>query len=187
MLFIKKWEEEKELDSFNLNMNNLKIKFVGNANNSMLQIQKYVVSESLKEKFIGEKGNNVQFIRMKITNVNLSYVSNSFDVKYTRYLSFESASNKSNIDNVVNTKTGNFPTKGEIIFKINYLCTINLNFVNLSYGNELDFGQLEYNLPVEFVLGKDTVEKYFKFFLEYHDGSAITTQDEMTIDFQLVE
>ena len=67
-------------------------------------------------------------------------------------------------EGVNNTKTETFPTKTDIVFKKNVLCHMLLNFVSLSYGNELDLLQDHYHIPVEFLLGKDVMNKNFKFF-----------------------
>ena len=67
---------------------------------------------------------------------------------------------------------GAFPTVGNIVLMKHLLCYFKLSFVTLSYGNEFDFGgELEYKIPIEFVLGKDSVENHLKFFLKYDDGS----------------
>ena len=107
---------------------------------------------------------------------NLSNVSDSLFLKYARYLSFD----RSN-------KTGNFPTKGEIIFKKETLAYFQLNFVHMSYGNELDFGDHVYKIPIEFLFGKDEIKKNFKFFLEYEDQSHVDGDDSITVYFKAVE
>ena len=167
-------------------MDVLKLKFDANDKNDMLEVDVYEIGESLKERYVGERGNNVEFINMKVSNVNLSNVSDSLFLKYARNLSFDS-SNDSNIDQIKSKKTGNFPTKGEIIFKKETLAYFQLNFVHMSYGNELDFGDHVYKIPIEFLFGKDEIKKNFKFFLEYEDQSHVDGDDSITVYFKAVE
>ena len=51
-------------------MDVLKLKFDGNDKNDMLEVDVYEIGESLKERYVGERGNNVEFINMKVSNVN---------------------------------------------------------------------------------------------------------------------
>ena len=118
---------------------------------------------------------------MKLDNTEISYISNSFKIKYARYMDCDVSSDK-----IKNTKTGNFPTKTHVIMKKVLLCHILMNFVSLSYGNELDISADTFNVPNEFFLGKDEMNKHFKFFLEYDDNSKLTNQDSVTIVFRTV-
>ena len=164
-------------------MNTLKLQFRGNTNTDSLTLLKYEVDPSLKEKFFGEKANDVENIDVKIDDVKLSYVSDSFKIKYSRYINCRAPN--SNIESIKNVKTGNFPTNGNV-FKKELLCHFLLNFVNLSYGNELDISRDIYSIPVEFFQGKSVIDSQFKFFLEYDDGSACTDTDSITIIFRII-
>ena len=157
-------------------MDVLMLKFTGTADNNVLELSEYKVEESLKEQFIGKKANVVKTMKMK--DVIMSNIADSFKVEYARYINF-------NFDNVLNTRKGNFPTKGDIIMHTNLLCYLQLNFVNLSYGNEFDFGtHIIYEIPVEFMQGEDEINRHFKFFIKY-DGSDTSDDEEIILYLQL--
>ena len=160
------------------------MKFVAN-DNDLLIASEYEVGASLKEMFTGENANNVNTVKMKIKNVHLSYIADTLTISYGRYLSFDNT-NDSNIKEIKNKKTGNFPTK-EVVFKKRTLRYFQLNFVNLSYGNEFDFGDDTYDIPVEFVQGQDVMENHFKFFLKYDDDPKPTSNDTIIIHFQFLD
>ena len=108
------------------------LKFTASAENNVLELSEYKVEESLKEQFIGEKANVVRTIKIKTKDVIISNIADSFKIEYARCIHFNSTNNKSNFDNVLNSKKGNFPTKGDIIMHSNLLCHLQLNFVNLT-------------------------------------------------------
>ena len=150
-----------------------------------MTIAEYEVDSSLKEHFMGEKGQLLSDIKMKVKDVEMAYIQDSFKIKYARYLEFKPNTEVTNVENMVADRKGAFPTVGHIVLMTHLLCYFKLNFVNLSYGNEFDFGsEIEYNIPIEFVLGKNEIEKKFKFFLKY-DSDNIEGHKEIVIYFQL--
>ena len=56
-------------------MDILKIRLDANDKNDMLDVAVYEIGESLKERYVGERGNNVKFINMEVSNVELRKVS----------------------------------------------------------------------------------------------------------------
>ena len=144
-------------------MYTLKLGFRGISEHSdSLNVVSYEVDPHLKEMYFGERGNDVVSVNMKLDNIEMSYLSDSFRIHYTRYITCD----KSN-DEMKNTKTGNnFSTKTDIVMNKEVLCHVLMNFVSLSYGNELDLSQDSYNIPVEFFMGKNVLDKNFKFFFE---------------------
>ena len=142
------------------------MKFAISSSSEALTIAEYEVDPALKERFIGEKGQIISHVDMKIKDVEMSYIQDSFKINYARYLEFKPNTKETNIKDLILTRTGTrFPTVGHIVLMSQLLCYFKLNFVNLSYGNEFDFGsEIQYKVPIEFVLGKSEIEKSFKFF-----------------------
>ena len=96
----------------------------------------YEVDPGLKERFIGEKERATSHIDMKIKDVEMSCIQDSFKINYARYLEFKPNTNETNIKYLILTTTGTkFPTVGHIVLMSQLLCYFKLNFVNLSYGN----------------------------------------------------
>ena len=62
---------------------------MANDDNDALTVSEYEVGESLKEMFTGENANNVNTVKMKIANVQLSYIADTLTITYGRYLSFD--------------------------------------------------------------------------------------------------
>lgn len=123
----------------------------------------------------GSKGLMDEHI-MRIKEIEMSNIQDSFKVLYSRYLHFEKSNDNSNITNISVDKKNNatFSTStlassySYIVFESYLLGYFKLNFVSLSYGNEFDYDNSQkYHIPVEFVLGEDSVKNHFKFFLEY--------------------
>ena len=161
-------------------MYTLQIKLKGiNEHANCVNVESYHVDSHLKEMYYGEKAHDVEDVNMKVDNINVSYVSESFKVSYARYIACDKSYNA-----MTNTKTGQFPTKTDIVLKKEMLCHILLNFVSLSYGNELELSHDVYKIPIEFLMGKDHLNENFKFFIEYDDGSKLTNQDSIDIIFR---
>ena len=163
-------------------MYSLRLKFKGISEHSdCLNMEEYEVDPHLKEMYYGESANDVSSIQMKLDNLSVSYLSDSFKIKYARYIACDKS-----YDQFQNTKTGSYATKTDIIMKKKTLIHILMNFVSLSYGNELDISQDLYEIPVSFFQGKNDLNENFKFFLEYDDGSKLTNQDPIDIIFRSV-
>ena len=144
----------------------LKLKFQVSSSSEALTIVEYEVDSSLKECFVGEKGQGISHVEMKIKDVEMSYIQDSFKTEYARYLEFKPNTKETNVKDMIVEKGGTlFPTIGHIVLMTQLLCYFKLNYVNLSYGNEFDFGsEIQYRVPIEFLLSKSEMEKAFKFF-----------------------
>ena len=164
-------------------MYTLKLNFKGISEHSdSLNLESYEVDPYLKELYYGERGNDVVYVNMKLDNIEVSKVSDSFEIQYARYIACDKSYNE-----MKNTKTGtNFAIKTDIIMNKRVLCHLLLNFVSLSYGNELDLSQDTYDIPIEFFLGKDKLNENFKFFFKYDDGSKLTNEDSVNIIFRTI-
>ena len=121
-------------------MDVLKIKFQASSSN-VLTTTEYEVGPSLKEKYAGEKGALICYIDMKIKDVEMFFVQDSFKIEYARYLQFKPNTPETNHTSIKSGREGSFPTVGHIVMIHQLLCYFKSNFVNLSYGNEFDFGK----------------------------------------------
>ena len=163
-------------------MYSLRLKFKGiDEHSDSVNIEDYEVDTYLKEMYYGESANDMKTVDMKIDNVSVTYISDSFKIKYARYISCDNS-----YDDFTNIKTGSYATKTDIIMKKNTLINLLMNFVSLSYDNKLDISQDLFEIPISFFNGKDYLNKNFKFFLEYDDGSKVTNQDSIDIIFRIV-
>ena len=163
-------------------MYTLQLKFKEVSEHSdVVNVESYKVDTRLKEMYYGESANDVNTVDMKMDNISIAYVSDSFKIKYAKYISCDKSYNS-----FTNTTTGNHATKTDIILRKNTLFHTLLNFVSLSYGNELDLNQDIYKIPIAFFNGKDSLNENFKFFLEYDDGSKLTNQDSIDVIFRTV-
>ena len=132
----------------------LNIKFKSNENNDELKIIEYFVSESVKQKYNNVKSDNILNIKVKIYTILISRVSDSFMIKYARYISCEHADStktlqdardntigdiSTNLQNTQVTKTGGLPLSLDIVLKKLVLCVINLDFAKLSHDDYISF------------------------------------------------
>ena len=141
-------------------MYTLQIRFKGiNEHSDNVNIEEYEVHSHLKELYFGERGNAVETIDMRFDNVTIGNLSDSFKIKYARYIACDKS-----YDQFTNVKTGNFGTKTDIVLKKSPLCHVLLNFVSLSYGNELELNKDIFKIPVEFFMGKNILNENYKFF-----------------------
>ena len=161
-------------------MYTLRIKLRGiNEQTDVVNVESYHVDSHLKEMYYGEKAHDVEDVNMKIDNINVNHVSESLKVNYARYIACDKSYNA-----MTNKKTGQFSTKTDIVLKKEVLCHILLNFVSLSYGNESELSHEVYKIPIEFLMGKDSLNENFKFFIKYDDQSKLTNQDSVDIIFR---
>ena len=70
------------------------------SNSNVLTIAEYEADASLKEEFGGEKGKLISHVDMKIKDVEMAYIQDSFKIEYARYLEFKPNIDKTNIENI---------------------------------------------------------------------------------------
>ena len=94
-------------------MQSLRLRFKGISEHSdNVNLEEYEVNSHLKESYYGERGNGVETIDMKFDNVTIGNVSDSFKIKYARYIACDKS-----YDEFTNVKTGSFATKTDIVLK----------------------------------------------------------------------
>ena len=135
-------------------------------------------------------------------SVILSRVSDSFVIKYARFIScqhvdstktlqdarnYVSSDISTNLQDTKVMKTGDLPLSLEIVLKKLVLCVINLNYAKLSAGDDVSFDKSLFDIPIEFVYGEMTLNNNFKFYLEYSDKTQPDDDDTVTVGFQIVE
>lgn len=155
-------------------MDLLKLKLATDSS-EFLTISEYEVDAHLKEKYSGKRGELTKTIDMKIKDVEMKYIQDSFKVQVLRYLSFNpNANKKSNVNRVTFTAEKKSIIWQSFFFNRKYCISkkkknyFQLNFINLSYGNKFDFNKENvYQIPVEFILGKDKLNNQFKLFIKY--------------------
>ena len=179
----------------------LDIKFKTNQNNDELEIVEYVVGDAIKQRFKNATNENVMKINAKLYYVAISNILRDFKIEYARYISCQHSNSSGSLDdvkddafevktNLINAKVskkGNMPKSLDIVMKTNTLCAINLNWVKLARGENIEFDNSLINIPVEFVFGKDDLNKHFKFYFGHKDDSYIENNQYVTLGFQIVK
>ena len=166
----------------------LDLKFQANNNNDQLTVSLYNISEKLKDMYFGERGNTMDYVKMKLYDFDHDYLSGSFKILYGRYISFTSGSG-SNVSNMIDTDTkvsnqNNLPTVVEIVGEKIVLFHKIFHYDTLGKIKD-NFSEFVFNIPVEFLYGKDYLVENFKFFLEYDDDDDdITSNDTISFGFQ---
>ena len=92
------------------------------SNSNVLTIAEYEANASLKDEFAGEKGKLITHVDMKIKDVGMAYIQDSFKIEYARYLEFKPNVDKMNIENISVEKKRSFPTVGNIVLIKYLLC-----------------------------------------------------------------
>ena len=181
-------------------MDILNIKFKTNEDNDELEIVDYFVSDSLKQKFNDASNENVVKIRAKLYSVTIDNIIANFRIEYARYISCQHSDSSKSLDditddifevktNLVNAKVskkGNMPKHLDVVMKTSVLCVINLNWIKLSRGENIDFDDSLLDIPVEFVLGKNKLNQCFKLYFHNQDNSDIQNNQFVTIGFQIM-
>ena len=177
----------------------LEMKFKTNEHNDELEIVKYYVSDSLKQRFKFES-NNVMRLNARLFSVAIENIIDDFKIAYARYISCQHSDSsrslddindnvfevKTNLTNAKISKKGNMPTSLDIVMKTSVLCVININLVKLGRGENIDFDHSLMNIPVEFVLGENNLNEHFKFYYHNQDGSDVANNQFVTLGFQIV-
>lgn len=180
----------------------LELKLKSNANNDELEIVEYFVSDSIKQKYKSGKSDNVMEIKTKLNGIAISNVSDSFVIKYARYISCQhvessktlldvtdgsTGSIKTNLLETSISKTGTMPKSLDLVMKKLVLCVIDLNFYELGEGKNVSFDDSIFFIPIEFVYGKKDLNNFFKFYIEYRDNTQPENNEYVTISFQILE
>ena len=143
-------------------------------NSNEANITSYYVTDELKDKYTYSNAININAVKMKIKEIEMSNIQDPFKLMYNRYLSYNGENNNTNLREISVNKKDNATMKNTkniksfFLFEKKLLGYFKLNFVEMSYGNSFDYDKNKsYDIPIEFFHSKDVLINNYKFYIIY--------------------